>query len=71
MIVERQRVGVLHAADTLDLVRADGENAAGAERIRVAGARLRYSRDEAKQPGKQHHYTAHQAPRPHAINDEN
>src|SRR6185295_40741 len=67
MIVERQRLGILHAANTLELAWADGKNAARAERVRAAGARLRCGRNKAKQPNEQHHYNAHQAPRPRAT----
>ena len=41
MVVERQRLLVLHAADLAEFARADGEDAASAERVRIARARIR------------------------------
>jgi len=66
MIIERQRLGVLHTADAREIARADGKNAAGSQRVWIARARLRCGRNESHQPKKQHHYNAHQAPRPRA-----
>ena len=41
MIVERQCLLVLHTADALEFVRADGEYATGPQRIRIPGASIR------------------------------
>jgi hypothetical protein len=44
MVVERQRLLVLHAADLAEFAWADGKDAAGAERVWIARARLRRGR---------------------------
>jgi hypothetical protein len=59
MIVERQRLRVLHAADPAEVARAYGEYTAGAERIGVTGARLRNGSGTTDQPKNKKHNTAH------------
>ena len=46
MVVERQRLLVLHGADAAELARVDGEDAAGAERLRMARALRRHGRPQ-------------------------
>src|SRR5262245_10624049 len=68
MVFERQRFRILHAADAGEVSRVDGENAAGAKRVRIAWARLRSGRGDASNKTKYNdHYATHQeAPRPRA-----
>ena len=67
MVFERQRFRILHAADADEVSRIDGENAAGAKRIRIARARLCGGRGNASNKTKYNtQYAAHQAPRPRA-----
>src|SRR5262249_26031588 len=59
MVVQRQRPRILHCADAFEIGRADRKHPAGAERVRIAGARLcrRYCATE--QPQNQERYAAH------------
>ena len=68
MVFERQRLRILHAADAGEVSRVDGEDAAGAKRIRIARARLCGGRGNASNKTKYNNqYAAHQeAPRPRA-----
>src|SRR5581483_9038887 len=67
MIVERQRLRVLHAADTGEFGWADCQRSAGAKRIRITGAGLRGGRGYASgKTKKQNKHDTHKAPRPRA-----
>src|SRR5262249_15648946 len=62
MIFQRQRLCVLHAADALEISRADCKNAASAQCIRVASARLPSGcRRSYQTKNQKSHSTTHQA----------
>src|SRR5262247_2079575 len=61
MVFERQRFRILHAADAGEVSRVDGENAAGAKRMRTTWARLRGGRGNASNQTKYYdQYATHQ-----------
>src|SRR5262245_60080892 len=61
MVFERQCFRILHAADAGEVSRVDGQNAAGAKRIRISRARLRGGRGNASDKTKQNdQYATHQ-----------
>ncbi len=65
MIVERQRLRILHAADAGEFSRSNRQRPAGPERVRIARAELIGAHANAcDKTKKQNHYGPHKAPRP-------